>query len=406
MTEPSEKLFTRTFAIAFSAGLLLAFNFSCNAVYPLYVRHEGGSAETIGLFMGILFFSALAVRPLIGMMIDRWGAKPVLLLSALCMGLPSLGFMHYTDQGIVPAVWALRIIQGFGFGGHFTAYFLFAAETAPASRRSETVGKYGIAGLFGGMIAPPIAERIIMPSGDGSVTKETLSVFFIAMAILGILGFLLMLQLPSPKPQQGGKLPSPSGLLKTLKSGRMRLVFSIALLFAIAFSAASSFLAPIASERDIHGFGLYFTGFGITAIFVRAFSARWGDRIGLRRVLIPCFFLYSAGLMVLHFSTSTEWVIFAGVINGVAHGIAFPIVTTLGYSLAPEGYAGSSMALVTGMMDGGTALSAFALGQAAEWWSYDIIFPASAMATILAILLLLRDVLTRPKPIKSSRISR
>ncbi len=397
------KLIDRTFVFAFLSGLFMSFSAACNTVYPIFIRFEGGSAYTIGLFMGLLNLSALAGRPLIGMMIDRWGAKSVMLLATVVMSLPALGFLLLIDNGIGPAIWVLRIIQGLGGGAHFTAYMLFAAETAPPTRRSEMVGRYGIAGLAGAMVVPPIAEKIVMPSGPGSTSTSTLTLLFTIVLALGALACLSTILIPSSPRNTAGKLPSTRGLIDTIKSNRMRLVFAIAFLFSIGFAAAPSFLAPVAFTRGIQGFGLYFTGFGLSAIFVRAFSAKWGDRYGMRRVLVPCFLLYAFGLMILHFSTSTEWVVISGIINGIAHGIAFPLVTTLGYTMAPKGYTGSSMALVTGMMDGGTALSAFALGQAAEWWGYGVIFPASAFAIILAILILLRDVLIRPKPIKKQK---
>jgi predicted MFS family arabinose efflux permease len=178
------------------------------------------------------------------------------------------------------------------------------------------------------------------------------------------------------------EFPRPRDVFRSFRSAGMLEPVALAFLFAIAFSAPTSFLATVAEERGIADFSLYFTAWGLSGVAVRFIGGRWGDRLGQRQVLIPGFAAYAAGLIVVAMSASTSSLILAGILGGMAHGIAFPAVTSLAHSLAPPEYAGSAMALVTGTMDFGAAVNAFVVGPLASAYGYDIVFPIAAAAAL------------------------
>ncbi len=375
-THTHVNIMNRVFVWGFSYNFIMGFIFANNALFPLYVEHTGGSANTIGLFMGVFSLAGVLGRPFIGTLVDRYGVRPIMMLGSLLLSAPCLGYLFFLDAGMSPIVWGLRLIQGFGWGAHMTAFMTLAAQSAPVGRRNETISKFGMSGLLATMFAPFVGEQLIHRAG--------LPVFFGFLVVMGILAFLVISQIrESDRPicVTGFRF---SGTFHVLALRRFRLAFLMAICLSVCYSTFGSFLTPLAVERKISSFSLFFSSFSFTGIVVRFIGGRWGDRFGLPRVLLPGFFCYALGLILLQCSWSLSAVLMAGCCCGFAHGITFPAVTALGYGMAPPQYRGSAMSLVTGMMDAGNMLTAVVLGQIAEWWGYGIIFFVGAIAPLTA----------------------
>jgi len=101
-------LYTPTFILGFTYNFIIALHFTNNALYPIYVQSEGGGIALVGLFMGVYSAAAVAGRPIIGLLIDRFGAGSVLVTGCLCLSLPAFCFAGMLGAGLGPAAWALR----------------------------------------------------------------------------------------------------------------------------------------------------------------------------------------------------------------------------------------------------------------------------------------------------------
>ena len=387
---PSTRLYTPTFFLGFSYNFILALHFTNNAMYPLFVRSEGGGIALVGLFMGMYSVGAVAGRPLVGYLIDRFGATRVLMLGSLCLSLPALGYVALLGQGFPLLVWPLRILQGFGYGAHFSATFTLAAQIAPPDRRNEAIAMYGVSGLAGAIAGPPLGEWLIASLG--------IAAFFYVMALIGVLATAVVSFVRLERKRAG--FPTPREVIRALSTKEMRFVAVLAFLLAVAYSSPQSFLATVAAERGLAQFSFYFAAWGAGGALIRFVGGSWGDKRGLRRVLLPSFGVYAAGLLLLSFAPSTPVLVAAGLFTGVAHGIAFPAVASLGYAMAPERFTGSAMALVTGMMDVGAAANALAIGALAEGVGYWIVFPVAALAAATAMALLWASIRLHPAPIR------
>ncbi len=382
-----DRLYTKAFFIALIYNFLIALNFTNNAIYPLYITQVGGSAAIVGLFIGVYSLAAFLGKPVIGPLIDRFGIQPILIFGSLCIALPPIGYLVFLDQGLHPLIWVLRIIQGFGFGAHFTAFFTLAARTAPYGRRNESIAMYGISGLAGNLIGPVLGEWLTATQG--------LAIFFIVMTLIGLGGTIsaLFLRTTGRKKSKGFSLRTLTAALKTRE---LRFPLILAPLLSMSFAAPVIFLAPLATARGLQGFSLYFTGFAVAGITIRLIGKKWGDQIGWRRILIPSFIIYAAGLWLIFFSPNLLILGIAGFLSGNAQGLAFPAVTSLGYTLAPEDAKGSAMALITGTMDLGVFITGIILGMIADRAGYGIIFPVASIAPLIGAFLVIINVLKYP----------
>jgi MFS family permease len=394
-----DSVYTPTFYLSILFNFLIGMNFTNSAVLPLYVNELGGSAATVGLFMGTAAVAAVVVRPLIGTVLDRFGTKLVLVTGALLISLPPLGYWALLDAGeLTTWVYVLRVFHGFGFGAHFSAFFSLAASTSPPERRNESIAMYGISGLAAQLIGPHLGETILGSHG--------LPGFFLFITVFGLLGVLTALFIQPPKPKHSGNNSSSimTSTIKLLAYRPMFLPFALALLLSVCFSSSQFFLGPLARDRGIEDFGLFFSGYAVAGITVRLISRKWGDRFGVRRVMIPAFLFYAAGMITIVFAQSTSIVILGGIFCGMSHGIVFPAVNSLGYNAAPSEYAGSAVALMTGMFDLGSILTAFLFGAIAELTDYGSVFILASVAGILAAGLAVASIIRRPELIQTRHL--
>lgn len=393
MTQTStgaDRLFTPVFLLGFLYNFVISLHFTNNALYPLYIVQEGGDVAMVGLFMGVYAVAGVLARPLVGILLDRYGPRTVMIIGSLMLSLPALGYLLLLGSGLPAAVWLLRVVQGAGYGAHFSATFTLAASIAPEGRRTQAVALYGTSGLAGSMMGPFIGETLI--AGPG------LAWFFVAMASIGVTAALIISRITIPA-RHATRFPRPSDILALFRAPGMRPVLALAFLFGVVYTTPTAFLATLSVLRSILHFSLYFTAWGVAGILIRFVGGAWGDRVGLRRVLVPGFVLYAAGMLLIHLAHSLPMLIAAGAVAGAAHGITFPAVTSLGYSLAPRNMTGSSMAVITGMMDTGAAIITLGAAPIAQHLGADIVFPLASCAGVIALAILITSIIRNPTPI-------
>ncbi|MBI1388929.1 MAG: MFS transporter [bacterium] len=370
------RMYTATFALAFLYNFFNGFIFTNNALFPLYVSQAGGGPDAVGLFMAAFPLAGLLGRPLHGAMIDRWGVRRVMMIGSGMMALSSLGFIGLLGDGLPPLAWGLRLVQGFGFGAHMSAFFTLAGQMAPRGRRNEAIIMYGISGMAAGLIGPAIGEWIIRHYG--------LAPFFILLAVMGLCS-MSSAWLMRVKPRDAMlERFTFRGVLTVLLMPSFRICFLLSFCVAISFTTMSVFIAPLMEERGVSHFGLFFTSYAVCGIAVRLAGRKWADRYGYMKVIAPGFLFYGLGLLVIQASYSLPMVIAAGMLCGLGHGLSFPVATTLGYILSPEAYRGAGVALNTGMMDLGNAVTALVLGKAAALLGYHAVYLIGAIGPLFA----------------------
>src|SRR2546427_5186416 len=139
---------------------MLAFGIVAPVFAPLVVRLEGGdtaaAAGMLGLFAAAWALMQFAFSPVLGALSDRFGRRPVILLSNLGLGL------DYIVMALAPNLaWLFvgRLFSGITSSSFATAGAYIAAVTSP-ERRAARFGTLGVA--FGiGFIFGPAAGGVL-----------------------------------------------------------------------------------------------------------------------------------------------------------------------------------------------------------------------------------------------------
>lgn len=140
-------------------------------VLPLYVVQVGGRQSDIGLVIAAFALTSVSLRPFLGRVIDQRGAKGILVAG---IGVSTLAAALYVFVPNIPFLVALRILHGAGMGAATTAAWALVATFAPADRRGEAMGYFGMfaSGSFatGPMIGAAIVEFGGYPALFGALT--------------------------------------------------------------------------------------------------------------------------------------------------------------------------------------------------------------------------------------------
>jgi MFS family permease len=104
------------------------------------------------------------------------------------------------------------------------------------------------------------------------------------------------------------------------------LVVSITLfLYSFGYGGITSFTALYADVNGVSPKGIYLTALAVVILVTRPFSGRLGDRLGHRRVLLPCLALIAIGLGCLCLGGSLGWLLLSAAIFGTGFGTAYPL---------------------------------------------------------------------------------
>ncbi|MEI9963536.1 MAG: MFS transporter [Caulobacteraceae bacterium] len=132
-------------------------------VLPQLIERLSGSASQAGwmngLFMTVFALMQFLFSPILGGLSDRYGRRPILLLSIAGLGLSYLG------MGLATSVWQLLLIRMFAgaTSANIATAFAYIADVTPPDRRAGAYGLMqaamslgfalgpGIGGLLGGV---------------------------------------------------------------------------------------------------------------------------------------------------------------------------------------------------------------------------------------------------------------
>ena len=201
MPPPDRSLYTKPFVLAAAGNFLFFASLNVYTLLPLYIQQLGGREGQIGTIMAMYSIAAIVCQLGTGPLVDRFGRKPFLLLGAALTIAVSTTFVFSTRLGW--HFYLLRFLQGAAFAGFMTSNLTLLADLAPASRRAEAVGVFGVSGLVTIALAPAAGEMVLRAYGFRAL--------FVGAALLGIatLAVCLATDVPAPMAVEASRRLGP-----------------------------------------------------------------------------------------------------------------------------------------------------------------------------------------------------
>jgi MFS family permease len=377
VSSPPERLLTRQFGVLVVAHFLQALGYASMLLLPLYLDHLRASRTEIGAIMATAGVAGLVTRPLVAWALDRGGRKATLVVGTVALS-GGMGMLALVD-GIGPLIYLERVLVGVGIGALFSAYFTFAADLVPPSRRTEGLALFGISGLVP-LLVNPLSSRLHIAPAD---LRWFLPI--VGSIILLSLAPIAMLEEPR-KHARAGARPMREAL-GALTARPLWAVWLATVAFAALVAVFMTFATVAATHRDVPDAPSLWLSYALGAVSVRAFGARLPDRIGPSNMVAPALGVYLGALLLAAQATTFRDFLLAALLAGVGHGYCFPVLTGQVVSRSPEAFRGSAVATFTALWGLSELVVAPAFGAVADAHGDAVMFYAAAAFGIVSLAL-------------------
>jgi DHA1 family tetracycline resistance protein-like MFS transporter len=290
----------------------------------------GGSTAQAGRWFGIIAATYATTQfffaPILGSLSDRFGRRPIILVSLFGLGI------DYLIQGFAPSIgWLFlgRIIAGI-MGASFTTANAYIADVSGPEDRARNFGLIGVAFGLGFIFGPALG---------GFLGEFHLRLPFFGSAALALVNWLYgYFVLPESLPQEkrgsfSWEKANPVGSLKVLKTYPLVAGLAVSFIFIGLAQRGLEVVWVLYTghrfgwDEGTNGLSLALVGFMAILVqggLVKPFVKRFGER---RSIL---FGLVVATLSFLGYGLANEgWMMFAVIVVGALGGVAGPSIQGL-----------------------------------------------------------------------------
>jgi MFS family permease len=367
----SDRLFTPRFFVmcGFSFTVFLSA-FQLLPTAPFHIIDLGGSTFASGLFLGFLTYASAASAPVTGAYADRVGQRRILITTSLALTVFSLLYAVITDYRLLLA---LAILHGIFWSGLLSASSAYMTNMLPERRRAEGIGYWGLSTILAIAVAPA--------TGFWLYRRGWFWLCLVAAALNITMALIAWRLEDHPSERQAGAPRAPGGLIEW----RVLFISGTLFLYSFGYGGITSFTALYAEANGVRPTGLYLTTLALVILVTRPFSGPLGDRIGYKTVFVPCLAFISAGLGLLAFGGTREWLIASAILFGIGFGTAYP--SYVGYVMkgVSAQRRGAAFGAILAAFDTGIGTGSTSMGWLIQRYDYATAFAVAGAIAALAL---------------------
>ena len=237
---------------------------------PIYSKHYGASGFVIGAIIASFSAMQFIFSPIWGKLSDRYGRRPILLISTAGAALSYVLFAFGSGlENHTAALWVLLLSRAFAgiCGGNITVAQAYIADITPPENRSKRMGLIGMAFGLGFIFGPAlsgIALKCFGATGPGWTAAALCTANF-------FLAFCILAESLKPDSGQATRRPRFTQWGHTLAQPKIGLLILIFFLATFAFSCFESTLPLLVSDNFNLGIAVDETKPAMTVIYLFVF---------------------------------------------------------------------------------------------------------------------------------------
>ena len=302
-------------------------------VLPFYAEGTAFNAtpRTVGLLFASYSIMQLIFAPILGSLSDKYGRRPVLLLSIIGTG---IGFLILGLANSLLLLFIGRILDGIT-GGNISTAQAYIADITTKENRAKGMGLIGAAFGLGFIIGPAIG---------GILSRWGIHVpFFFAASLCFANAILLYFRLPEtvtpdhPARNSAARGRSFGDVFSSLRQPKLAFVLIIYFLFIVAFSIMTTSFSLYTMFRfgyDAQHTGYLFAYVGLIAVIIQGgLIGRLVKRFGEMPLVIFGAFCFAISLFAVPFvgpaAGGLAGLLIGGGIFSMGNSLAGPALTSL-----------------------------------------------------------------------------
>lgn len=300
-------------------------------------------------FQNGLLFASFSIcqfisTPIIGRMSDKFGRKPLLLMSITGTAL-SFFLMAFAPNYLF--LFIARMLDGIT-AGNIPVVFAVISDSTKPEERPKAFGMVSAAFNFGFIFGPAIAALTV---GYGTYVP-----FIIAGIITLTAVVITFLYLPETNKHMGEvkkeKLFDFAKMWHTLFDPNVGSTFLVTMIYFLAFSCAiiygfQPFLLKVIGITEFQN-SVLFTIFGVVGLVTQTYLVQFFNKVwGVKKAFTNSMLIVAMSFLLMFFSRSLPLFVFAMVVLGVFNSISQTLIPAILSREADEKSQGSIMGLNT-----------------------------------------------------------
>lgn len=318
---------------------------------PLMVDLSGQFAVStgrVGLLITAFTAPPIVLIPVMGVLADRVGRKPVLVPGLVVFGLAgaAVGLATTFETAL-----ALRVLQGVGFAAAMPLTVTMLGDLYGGTREATAQGMRTAGNFFSNLITPTVAGLLVVISW-----RYPFALFLIALPIAA----WAWVSLPPIKPARRSSLQGYlRQLVELVRDPLMALVLSSFVLRFVLFYGYLTYIAVLV----LQGVGLSAVAAGVVVSIKSIGSIVGSTQVGRMGAVWPLvllvaggFVLSGAGIALSGLVLTPAGLLLGAVLLGIGDGICAPLQKSLVTGLAPTRLRGGAISVASTFQNVGKAV--------------------------------------------------
>jgi multidrug resistance protein len=316
-------------------------------VAPFVVRRYNDAALAVTMITVVYAAGQFFAAPFMGKLGDRYGRRPVLLVSLVGQ---ALGYVVFGLGGSLWILFLARLVGGIT-GGNFSTATAYLADVSAPHERAKNFTLIGIAWSMG-LILGPAAGAIL-----GKISLGAPAYVAAALSLLNVFLGIFILPESLPKEQRSTtpitlKDINPlSSIASMARKPGLGMLLLVTALFNFAFNGISStsslfFITKFGVDPAQVGGLMVLAGIAL-GIVQFLLVQRTVRRFGEKKVAVTSLSAMALGQMAIFFAPLLTWVYPINMLASAIGGFVFPTLTTLNTARVEHREVGLLMGVTT-----------------------------------------------------------
>jgi multidrug resistance protein len=298
-------------------------------VVPFLIGEYSTSGLTVGLLSPTFSAAQFLAAPLLGRLSDRWGRRPVLVLSVFGSG---VGYLLFALGGALWVYFLARLIDGIT-GGNIVAAQAYIADVSPPEDRARNFGLIGAAFGLGFLLGPALGGLLSQLSLHAPAWAAAALGFGTALFGYFVLPESLAVHRRRTAPIEWRELEPFGAILLFLRRAPLLPILTALTAAGIAFAGFRTNLAVFTRDHFLlgpAGNGVIFTLAGFFAVFTQGVIIRQlGHHLPPRRAALIGCVMMGVGFFGIAL-TPVAWGLYPAVaVIAIGNGLASPSFSAL-----------------------------------------------------------------------------
>ncbi len=371
---------------------------------PYLARQFSATPLEIGLLMAVFSFMQFLFSPLWGKLSDRFGRRPIILISILGA---IFSYTFFAFSNTLSLLFVARGLAGF-FAANISAAQAYIADITPKDKRSVGMGLIGAAFGLGFIMGPAIAG-LTGPIGEYLGDEPPFGIQFSALVAAGlntinfVLAYFFLPETLDPSKIKEKKIQTRwESFTFIFREPLLRSLFTIFFLISLSMALMEVMVFPFVQDRfnwDYKLASISFAYVGVIMVLTQGYFIRkWIPRFGEKRTLTFGLIAMSISFFGIGLSHQVIYLGIAMTLLAVGNGCMRPPIMGLASVMTDEEEQGYVLGVMNSMGAIGRIVGPVLGGWLYQSQSQEAPFFASGLLAVVAILLFVMILKKLPNP--------